>query len=44
MQPVRRGDVWWVSFDIVVSNNAANRALDRVVGEAILLHLSFRRM
>jgi mRNA interferase MazF len=41
---IRRGDVWWVSFDpslgseirktrpaIVVSNNAANTALNRVV-------------
>lgn len=44
MQPVKRGDVWWVSFDrslggeihktrpaVVVSNNAANIALNRVV-------------
>lgn len=44
MQPIRRGEVWWVSFDpslggeirktrpaIVVSNNAANLALNRVV-------------
>ncbi len=44
MQPIKRGDVWWVSFDpslggeirktrpaIVLSNNAANIALNRVV-------------
>ena len=44
MQPVKRGDVWWVSFDpslggeihksrpaVVVSNNAANAVLNRVV-------------
>jgi mRNA interferase MazF len=44
MQTIRRGDVWWVSFDpssggeirksrpaVVVSNNAANVALNRVV-------------
>jgi mRNA interferase MazF len=44
MQPVRRGDVWWVSFDptmggeirksrpaVVVSNNAANSVLNRIV-------------
>jgi mRNA interferase MazF len=44
MQAIRRGDVWWVSFDpsaggeirksrpaVVVSNNAANAALNRVV-------------
>ncbi len=44
MQAVKRGDVWWVSFDpalggeirktrpaIVMSNNAANLALNRVV-------------
>jgi mRNA interferase MazF len=44
MPSIRRGEVWWVSFDralggeirktrpaIVVSNNAANAALNRVV-------------
>ncbi len=44
MQRIRRGDVWWVSFDpslggeirktrpaVVVSNNPANEALNRVV-------------
>lgn len=44
MQPVKRGEVWWVSFEssvggeirkrrpaVVVSNNAANAALNRVV-------------
>jgi mRNA interferase MazF len=44
MQQIRRGDVWWVSFDpslggeiqktrpaVVISNNAANLALNRVV-------------
>ena len=44
MQPIRRGEIWWVSFEpslggeirktrpaIVVSNNAANLALNRVV-------------
>lgn len=44
MEPVRRGDVWWVSFDpslggeirksrpaVVISNNAANATLNRVV-------------
>jgi mRNA interferase MazF len=44
MQTIRRGDVWWVSFDpsvggemrkgrpaVVVSNNAANAALNLVV-------------
>jgi mRNA interferase MazF len=44
MQTIRRGDVWWVSFDpsvggeirksrpaVVVSNNAANATLNRIV-------------
>lgn len=44
MQRIRRGDVWWVSFDpsrggeirktrpaVVVSNNPANEALNRVI-------------
>lgn len=44
MQPVKKGEVWWVSFSsslggeiqktrpaVVVSNNAANLALNRVV-------------
>lgn len=44
MQPIKRGEVWWVSFDpsvggeirktrpaVVVSNNAANAALNRIV-------------
>ena len=44
MGPIKRGDVWWVSFEpslggeiqktrpaVIVSNNAANSALNRVV-------------
>lgn len=44
MQPVKRGEVWWVSFEpslggeirkvrpaVIVSNNAANTALNRIV-------------
>jgi mRNA interferase MazF len=44
MDPVKRGDVWWVAFDpsvggeiqktrpaVVISNNSANAALNRVV-------------
>jgi mRNA interferase MazF len=44
MEPIRRGDVWWVSFEpslggeirksrpaVIISNNAANAILNRVV-------------
>jgi len=44
MEPIKRGDVWWVSLDpaiggvirkarpaVIVSNNAANAILNRVV-------------
>lgn len=44
MQPIKRGDIWWVSFDpsvggeirktrpaVIVSNNAANTTLNRIV-------------